>query len=570
MAKPNQIIAALSNGEVPLAHRYQQMADLMHGAAQGEKVSAAVAGMVFQKLEAVQCDEMAAKRAKFLQDLLKQLDSAPLRPATFIGMSNINSEYVPHALVTMDNGENAYVCAYDPVMASKLKLGDRVMVDATSKLLMYPALTGLYFGGEARFERVVDDKHIEVVSHQDEKSVVLAGEELIKQVESGEVKPGAPIVLASGNRVALKALPAAKETYYRFLDRGAIPDVRVERDIGNPPRVIAEVELHVREEMTRPDLRRKFRLRPCITRLLCGVSGTGKSLSIAAMHRKMYEVMSEVTGAALEELPPRVFRCRSSQMLSMWFGESDKNIDRLFDEVEEVASKPWKNKRGKEFTLPVMVVLEEADGLGRARGQDNVYDRIMTVILQRLDPNREGLSDKLVVFISTTNEPEIVDPAFLRRIGGTVETFGRLNQQGFNDIIRKHVSGLPAEDGDWDEILGSVDQMLFDPDKDPGVVELTYQGHNQPVTKYRRDFLTGALIDRAVQQAASEAWRLAIDNKPGAGVSAQLLAKAINHQVLSVAHQLHEQNVHNYLDIPDGTKVARVRRIYADDVSVSA
>ena len=551
--KTDGLMLKLADPGVPLAHKAQQVIDVMAGVKEGERACAAAAEELFQRLHEGSVNEEAQAKAQQLDEIMSQIQASPLRQGRFVEIADVEGKGIPHALIQFDNGESAYVVVYDRAQARKLKLGDPVMVDAKMKLLVSEAPSELYPGTESRLERKVDDRHVEVLTHQDERSIALAGPELIRSIETGETRPGSKVVMSKNNQLALRALPEAANTHYRFLDRGPVPDVRVDRDIGSPPRIIGHVALHIREEMTRPELRRKFRLRPCITRLLCGVSGTGKTLAIQAIHRLMYEIMSEITETPVPELPARVFRMRSSQMLSMWFGESDKNIDRLFDEVEQLADEKF-----KEHVLPVMVVLEEADGLGRARGGDNIYDRIMTVILQRLDPNREGLANKLVIFLSTTNTAEVVDPAFLRRIGGAVETFGRLDPKGFADIMAKHLSGLPTKEK---SLLRKVCEHLFE-NGDNGVVELTYQGHADPVIKYRRDFLTGALIDRAVQQAAEAAWHESLaEDKSNAGITAEALSRAIEDQVRSVAHQLHPDNVHNYTDLPDGVRVSRVRRI---------
>ena len=133
--------------------------------------------------------------------------------------------------------------------------------------------------------------------------------------------------------------------------------------------------------------------------------------------------MSEVTGAPIDALPPRVLRLRPAQVLSKWLGESDRNLDRFFDEAEGLAAEPFV-RDGRSFRLPVLAILEEIDGLARSRGEDAVYDRILTTALQRLDPTRPELRDKLILFLATTNVPHQVDAAFLRRIGGQVERFG--------------------------------------------------------------------------------------------------------------------------------------------------
>jgi len=551
-----QTLQSLGDKNVPGLHRVQQVIDIMSGVKDGNADSKQVAKEIFKRLENSAVDEEIKEKAEQLDTILKQVESSPMRPATFIGVHILDDSKREHATVIMDNGEMAYLPIANTHEVKRLKLGDRVMVDAHMKILVHPAGDGMHFGLEARFERKIDDRHIEVVTQQDLKSVLLSGPELIEQIRKGEVKPGASIVTGAGGNIGSYALPAPAEgiSHYKFLDRGAIPDVRVDRDIGDPSPVIAQIALHVREEMTRPELRRKFRLRPCITRLLEGVSGSGKTLAIQAIHRLLYEIMSEITQVPVKELPHRVFRMKTSQMLSMWFGESDKNIDRLFDEVEQRAEEKFNG-----FVLPVMVVLEEAEGVGRHRGGDSIYDRIMTVVLQRLDPNREGLSNKLVVFLSTTNEPHLVDPAFLRRIGGSVVHFGRLDRDGFNSVLKKHVDGLPSEKP-WKQIITAVNEQLFG-ESDRGVVALDFQGHQEPAIKYKRDFLTGALIDRAVQSASQEAWELSLGKDPEIGLTAGMIAKSLDHQVLSVAHQLVPENVHNYLDIPDGVRVTRVRRI---------
>jgi hypothetical protein len=43
--------------------------------------------------------------------------------------------------------------------------------------------------------------------------------------------------------------------------------------------------------------------------------------------------------------------------------------------------------------------------------------------------------------------------------------------------------------------------------EDKGLVEITFAGATQADLRYRRDFLTGAVVQRAVQEAATEAWQ---------------------------------------------------------------
>lgn len=555
-----EILKALGNKEMPYDHRKQMAIDLIVKPETGEQMMA--------KMAAESIDAETQEMADEIRGIVANLQRAPMRPATFVELTELEGSGAPLAMVVMDNGEFGYMVVHDSSTAEKLKIGDRVALDGKAKILLGKALDDVYqYGKEVRFERRLDDTNIEVASRE-EKMVVLTHHQLMKKIKAGLVSPGDSLIVGSNGNVARSALPKEDSlSYCRFLDRGSIPDVVVGRDIGSPPKVIDVVAKHVREEMTRPELRRRFRLRPCITRLLCGVSGSGKTLAVQAIHRLVYEIMSDITSTPIEKLPHRVFRFKTSQILSMWLGESDKNADRLFDEVEKLTGEKFTNAKGKEFTLPVMVVMEEAEGMGRARGgdRDGIYDRILTTLLQRLDPNRQGLGDKLVVFLSTTNEPHLVDPAFLRRIGGQVEHFGRLDRVGFVDVIKKHVEGLPAANGNgksqkalWKENINELEEWLYG-EEDAGVIELSIKG-SSPLIRYRRDFLTGALIDRAVQESSHSAWEESLSN-PEAGISTEYIKGAIAHQIHNVVKQLTPQNVSHYLDLPEGSTVSNVRNL---------
>jgi hypothetical protein len=79
--------------------------------------------------------------------------------------------------------------------------------------------------------------------------------------------------------------------------------------------------------------------------------------------------------------------------------------------------------------------------------------------------------------------------------------------------------------------------------------------------KYRRDFLTGALVDRAVQQSAARACRAERQGSETPGLTAKMLIGAFDEQLRSILDQLHRDNVNNYLTLPDGVRVGAVRRI---------
>lgn len=523
-----------------------------------------------------QCSDetVAATQAK-LDEWIEELSKGPQKHGTFIGMTDELKFGIRRCLVETESGDTIYTTPAEPTLLDNLKRGDQLRLAIPSGVIMGRGAEVAPVGETCTLTRKVDNHRVEVKMRGDESSVVYVTDSISDAIERGDLRPGGPLVLNSHRTVAMEWLkPEEGLKHYRFLERVPVPDVRVERDIGAPPKCIEELSEIIRLEMTNPDVRRKYKLRRCVMKLLSGVSGAGKTLAIHAIWRRMYEVMSEITGLRIEDLPPRVFWLRPAQLLSKWFGESEQLIEAAMNEVQDLADEVHLAKNGDEIRLPVLVVLEEIDGIARSRTDtDPVYSRVLTTLLQRLDPGQPSLQQRLIVFIGTTNEPGQVDRAFLRRIGGTVEVFGGLDRKGFMLVLDKHLRGMPLEsDGTMSQnatrqkFTNRLATWLFDQPECSGLVEITMQGH-QPKVFHKREFITGGLIDRAVQQAAVAASDR--EAKKGTeGVSFETLAKSIDDQLVSLAGQLTPNNVGRYVTLPDGVTVSRLQRIPQQPLSI--
>ena len=182
-----------------------------------------------------------------------------------------------------------------------------------------------------------------------------------------------------------------------------------------------------------------------------------------------------------------------------------------------------------------------------------------------------GKRQGLIVFLGTSNEAQQLDAAVLRRIGGTIHHFGRLGRRGFAAVLDKQLRGRPLVYGNGNltaadrerAMVSDLAAWLYSPNgSDPGVVELSYVGAANAETRFRRDFMTGALVGRAVQQACREAAKLqAANGGDRSGVTLDQLARSLDQQIRSVAGQVNEHNVSRFLDIPDAARVASVRRL---------
>jgi ATP-dependent 26S proteasome regulatory subunit len=555
----------LHDASVPFEHRKQLLLHLCHDESEESQT---FLNALFETAANGHGEDAYAQKAKELNELIQQMQQGPLRYATFLQMME-GGGTVPRARVVLMDGTVAFPVVHDAGLAQSLRGGESVLLEAQARALLYRDAGENGTGEEARLERRIDTTHVEVAI-RDERYLFRAADRLIDQLDRGEVEPGCHLLVCERRRMAFDAVPREDGlSHYRFLVKESPPDVLVERDIGAPPAFLDDITEHVRMEMLTPDLGRRYRLRQSVMKLLTGVSGSGKTLCVQALWRRMYEVMSAVTGVPVEELPPRVLRLRMAQVLSKWLGESDKQLDRFFDEIDQLADRPFRTPDGKEYVLPLLVIGEECDGLAHSRGDEAVYDRIQTTLYQRLDTTSQKVKNKLVVFLFTTNVPHLVDPAFLRRAGGTIERFGRLNKKSFVAVLSKHLRDLPF----WCEAgleqtearrraVQEVAAWLYSPNgPDRGQAELTFVGSTTPVVKYRRDFLTGALVDRAVQQTAAEACRAERRGTDRPGLTTALLLRAFDEQVRNIVEQLHRDNAANYLTLPDGARVGTVRRL---------
>lgn len=564
--KPPGIAMMLLDEKVPLDHRRAMLHQLCMDDSDEAK---ALLLSLLKAAAASKGKDLYEEKIKTLNKRLAELKEGPLRLGSVLEKEPRDNRVE----VVLEDGTPVFPVAADPELLPRLRNCEGVLLDAAGRAILYLGPGLPQRGDEAKFLRRIGDSHVEVLVNEHEKKVYRASDEVTELLDDDEVKPESALLVCQRRQMAFSVIPQVDGlTHYQYLDKTGLPDVVVERDIGDPPGYLEELTHHVRMEMTDPATRRRYKIRRTVMKMLTGTSGSGKTLSIEGFIRRMTEITSEVTGVPLEDLPPRVLRMNMEQILSMWLGESDKRLARFFDEAIQLYDQPYIAPDGKEHHLPVLAVCEEIEALSRHRGSDHdgVYDRIQTVALRRLDTTRPDYKNRLIIFLFTSNVPQLVDSAFMRRAGGTIERFGRLaGPRAFRSVLEKHVRGLPfySQNGSKQrglerQAIDEITSWLYSPNgEDQGQVELTFAGSTEPVLEYRRSFLTGAVVDRAVQQAAAEACRAEELGYGQSGITVEGLAKAFDDQIRSIVELLTEQNAGQHVDLPDGERVTRVRRI---------
>ena len=198
-----------------------------------------------------------------------------------------------------------------------------------------------------------------------------------------------------------------------------VPDARWD-DIGGLEDAKSALREGIELPLRNPDGFRRLGVRASRGFLLFGPPGTGKTL---------------LAKAAAHEAEANFIAAKSSDLLSKWYGESERQISRLFARARQVA--------------PTVIFLDEIDGLapqrGGAIGEPGTTERIVNTLLTEMD-GLEGLDG--VVVIGATNRPTLLDPALLRP--------GRFDEliyvpvpdhRGRLHILRVHTARVPlAED----------------------------------------------------------------------------------------------------------------------------
>jgi transitional endoplasmic reticulum ATPase len=164
-----------------------------------------------------------------------------------------------------------------------------------------------------------------------------------------------------------------------------VPNVTWE-DIGGLEDVKEKLKEVVEWPLKYPESFKRIGIKPPNGILLYGPPGCGKTL---------------LAKAVANESEANFISVKSSNILSKWFGETEKRLSDIFKKARQVS--------------PSIIFFDEIDAIasrrGAAMGEPRVVERIVNTILSEMD-GLEEIHD--VVIIGATNRPDIVDPALLR------------------------------------------------------------------------------------------------------------------------------------------------------------
>ncbi len=188
-------------------------------------------------------------------------------------------------------------------------------------------------------------------------------------------------------------------------------------DIGGLREEINRVREMIELPLRHPEVFGRLGIEPPKGVLLYGAPGTGKTLIARAVASEADAYFISITGP---------------EIMSKFYGESEKRIRNLFKEAEQNA--------------PSVIFVDELDAIAPKREEvtGEVERRVVAQILSLMD----GLKTRgKVVVIGATNRENALDPAIRRpgRFDREIE-IGVPDRQGRKEILHIHTRGMPLDD----------------------------------------------------------------------------------------------------------------------------
>ncbi len=229
-------------------------------------------------------------------------------------------------------------------------------------------------------------------------------------------QPNLPCIITENTEVILnpKAIEVSEEK---------IPEVTYE-DIGGLDEELRKIREMVELPLKHPEIFEKLGIEPPKGVLLHGPPGTGKTL---------------LAKAVAYETEANFILINGPELMSKFYGESEKNLRDKFEEAEKSA--------------PSIIFIDEIDSIAPKREESygEVERRVVSQILTLMD----GLKSRgKVVVIGATNRPNAIDPALRRpgRFDREIE-INVPDKKGRLSIIKIHTRNMPlAKDVSLEEL----------------------------------------------------------------------------------------------------------------------
>ena len=226
-----------------------------------------------------------------------------------------------------------------------------------------------------------------------------------------KVVPKGMVIVTDDTEIELKEEPYKPEE-----GKQEMSDIHYE-DIGGLGRELQLVREMIELPLRHPEIFERLGIQPPKGVLLYGPPGTGKTL---------------IAKAVANEVDAHFITLSGPEIMSKYYGESEKGLREKFEEAEQNA--------------PAIIFIDEIDSIApkREETKGEVERRVVAQLLSLMD----GLKGRgQVIVIAATNLPDSIDPALRRggRFDREIE-IGIPDKKGRLEIFQVHTRGVPLAD----------------------------------------------------------------------------------------------------------------------------
>jgi transitional endoplasmic reticulum ATPase len=226
-----------------------------------------------------------------------------------------------------------------------------------------------------------------------------------------KVLPKGIAIVTDDTEIELKEEPYKPEE-----GKQEVSDIHYE-DIGGLGRELQLVREMIELPLRHPEIFERLGIQPPKGVLLYGPPGTGKTL---------------IAKAVANEVDAHFISLSGPEIMSKYYGESEKGLREKFEEAEQNA--------------PAIIFIDEIDSIApkREETKGEVERRVVAQLLSLMD----GLKGRgQVIVIAATNLPDSIDPALRRggRFDREIE-IGIPDKKGRFEIFQVHTRGVPLAD----------------------------------------------------------------------------------------------------------------------------
>lgn len=229
----------------------------------------------------------------------------------------------------------------------------------------------------------------------------------------------------------------------------SIPDVKFS-DVAGLEDVKRSIRVRMIDPIKYPDKYATYKKKTGGGVLLYGPPGTGKTM---------------IAKAIANEVGAKFYAVKGSDIVSKWVGESEKNINSLFETA-----------RKDDLAI---IFIDEMDSLFGQRGQDSHNDKRVNEFLQQID-GFVGKNPNLLL-LGATNRPWDVDGAAVRSGRFSEKIYVTLPDASARKyLFKKQMSGLPlSEDIDVDRLVSLTENY-----SGADIAEICDLAKEEPLKRY--------------------------------------------------------------------------------------